>query len=44
MVEVLGGVDVDIIVVYVDDVFLRLVLDGLLVLLIIHFQIDLILL
>ena len=42
MVEVLGGVDVDIIVVYVYDVFVRLVLDGVLVLLIIHFQIDLI--
>lgn len=29
MVEALVGVDGDIIVVYVDDVFVRLVLDGL---------------
>ena len=29
MVEVLGGVDGDIIVVYVDDVSVRLALDGL---------------
>ena len=39
VVEVLGGVDRDIIVVYVDDVFVRL--DGL-VPLIIHFRVDLI--
>ena len=41
MVEVLGGVDGDIIVVYVDDLFVRLALDGL-VPLIIHFRVGLI--
>ena len=41
MVEVLGGVDGDIIVVYVDDVLVRLALDWL-VPLVIHFRVDLI--
>ena len=39
--RVLGGVDGDKIVVYVDSVFVRLALDGV-VLIIIHFRIDLI--
>ena len=41
MIEVLGSVDGDITVVYVDDLIERLALDGL-VPLIIHFRIDLI--
>ena len=41
VVEVLGGVDGDIIVVYVDDVLVRLALDWL-VPLVIHFRVDLI--
>ena len=40
--RVLGGVDGDNIVVYVDAVFVRLALDGVVLLIIIHFRIDLI--